>query len=171
MISLFTGDPFLANFIPAMSSARTAIAADSAADLQAAMTNLGTGLAGLASAVTDEPLHAFSVGLAPSVAVVQPAAAEVFALVMTNYGRTATTYDLSVSGLPPGTTYRFSASSVTLQPGESIGAGDNATSLTHSESGDTLVGSGFTVTATAEVAPRSPSTRRASSCFVRRRSS
>ena len=42
---------------------------------------------------------------------------------MQNNGSAATTYDLSVSGLPAGVTASFSQPSVTLQPGQSIGAG------------------------------------------------
>ena len=66
---------------------------------------------------------------------------------MTNNGTAATTYDLSVTGLPAGVTATFSQPSVTLQPGHSIGAGNNPVTLTLTESGTTLVAANFTVTA------------------------
>ena len=45
LISLVTNDPFLASFAPAMTTARGAIAsATTAADVQTALTNLGTAL-------------------------------------------------------------------------------------------------------------------------------
>ena len=70
-----------------------------------------------------------------------------------NTGSVATTYDLSVTGLPAGVTSSFSAASVTVQPGQTLGAGTGAPTLTLTEPLDTLVPANFTVSAVAEGAP------------------
>ena len=67
-------------------------------------------------------------------------------------GTAATTYDLSVAGLPAGVTASFNQSTVTLQPGQTLG-GANEVTLSLSETGATLVAASFTVTATAVGAP------------------
>jgi uncharacterized membrane protein len=154
LISQVTTDPFLTTFTAGLTAARTAIAsATTAAEVQAALTNLGTALTALAHDVTDEAASGFTLSLSPDREVVLPSAPEVFTLVMKNNGKVATTYNLAVSGLPAGVTSAFSQKSVTLQPGASIGPGNNAVTLTLTESGTTLVPANFTVTATASNAP------------------
>ena len=86
--------------------------------------------------INDDAAHQFTLSLSPDRNIVQPGSPEVFDIVMTNNGTAATTYDLSVSGLPAGVSSSFSQSSVTIQPGQSITAGNNAVTLTLTESGD-----------------------------------
>ncbi len=150
LISQLTNDPILSSFTSGLTTARTALAAaSSASDVQAAVTNLGSALGSLAAVITDDAEHQFTLALSPDREIVQPGAPEVFSLLLTNNGTVATTYDLSVSGLPAGVASAFSQTSVTIQPGQSITANDGVT-LTLTESGDTLVPANFTVTATAE---------------------
>ena len=121
LISDLPTDPFLSGFTPSLTAALNALtAASSASDIQTAVTNLGTALASLATTITDEAAHGFTLSLAPDRNVVQPDAPEVFDLVITNTGSVATTYDLSVSGLPSGVTSSFSEPSVTVQPGQTL---------------------------------------------------
>ncbi len=97
-------------FTAGLTTAQAALAAAAtAADVQAAITNLGTALerAGRRSSPT-RPSTASRSSLATDRAIAQPGQAEVFNLLMTNNGSAATTYDLSVSGLPAGVTAAFS---------------------------------------------------------------
>jgi len=152
LISLVTNDPFLASFAPAMTTARGAIAAAaSAADVQTALTNLGTALGALAQGITDEAAHGFTLGLLiTSSQQALPATPAVFQIDLKNTGSQTTTYDLSVSGLPSNVTSAFSQTSVTLAPGQAIAGGTNGVTLSLTETGNTLFATGFTVTATAE---------------------
>jgi transglutaminase-like putative cysteine protease len=152
IISQVSNDPFLSGFTAAFTTAQTALAATTAGTVQAAITSLGRALSSFAGTISDEAAHGFTLNLTPSVTIVLPGAPEVFALVMTNHGTAASTYDLAVSPLPAGVTAAFSQPSVTLQPGASIGAGTGAVTLTLTESGTTLIPASFTVTATAEEA-------------------
>ena len=151
LISQVSNDPFLARFAAGFTAAQTALgSATTAAAVQAALASLGTAMKSLAQAISDEAAHGFTLSLSPDRAIAQPNAPEVFDLVMTNNGSTATTYDLAVKGLPSGVSSSFSESSVTLQPGQSITAGNNPVTLTLTESGTSLTAANFTVTATAE---------------------
>ena len=151
LVSQLTNDPFLSEFTSGLTTAETALgAAATAADVQTAVVNLGTALDSLAQVITDDAAHTFTLSLSPDRNIVEPGRAEVFDIVMTNNGTAATTYELSVGGLPAGVTYAFSQPSVTLQPGQSITAGNSAVTLTLTESGDTLVAANFSVIATAE---------------------
>ena len=98
-------DPFLASFTAALSTARppsppprppAPSRPPSPASARRWTRSPGTS--------ATRPQHGFTIGLSPSVAIVQPARTEVFDVVMTNNGTAATTYDLSVSGLPAGVT-------------------------------------------------------------------
>ena len=151
LISQITNDPFLSGFTSGLTAASTALsAAATAAQIQTAITNLGNSLNSFAQVISDDAAHNFTLSLSPSINIVEPAAPEVYDIVMTNNGTAATTYDLSVSGLPAGVTSAFSQPSVTLQPGQSLTTGNNAVTLTLTESGDTLVAANFNVTAKAE---------------------
>ena len=154
LISDLPTDPFLAGFTPSLAAALTALtAATTASDIQAAVSSLGTALGSLATTISDEAEHGFTLLLSPDRNVVQPNAPEVFDLVIDNTGSVATTYDLSVSGLPAGVTASFSAASVTVQPGQTLGVGTGAPTLTLTESLATLIAANFTVSVVAEGAP------------------
>lgn len=154
LISQLTTDPFLSGFTGGLTTARSEIsAATTAATVQAAVTKLGQALDILASVITDVAQHQLALGLSPDRQIVQPNAPQVFSIPITNNGTVATTYNLSVSGLPADVSSQFSQTSVTLQPGQSLIAGNNAPTLTLIESGDTLVPVSFVVIAAAVGAP------------------
>ncbi len=154
LISQLTSDPFLSDFTGGLISARAAVsAAATASDVQAALTNLGQALDSLAAVITNVAEHGFTASLTPDRQIVQPGAPLVFSIPITNDGSAATTYDLSVSGLPANVTAQFSQPSVTLQPGQALVAGQNAPTLTLTMTGDTLAAAGFTVTVAAQGAP------------------
>ncbi len=151
LISQLTNDRFLSGFTAGLTAARAALpGAVTAADVQSAVSQLGTALQSLATAISDDAEHGFTLSLSPDRNVVAPSAPEVFTIVMTNRGSTATTYDLGVVGLPAGVTAVFSQPKVILQPGQSIGPGNNAVTLTLTESGNSLVPANFMVQAAAE---------------------
>jgi uncharacterized membrane protein len=151
ILSQLSNDPFQSAFAPGLTSARSALAAASAAaDVQAAVVQLGNALTTLATTLTDEAAHGFTLGLVSSYAQAQPNAAAVFTLDLKNTGTQATTYDLAVTGLPSNVTAAFSKAKVTLQPGQEIAGGSSAVTLSLTETGNTLFATGFTVTATAE---------------------
>jgi len=151
LISDLPTDAFLSGFTPSLTAALNALnAASSASDIQTAVTNLGTALGSLATTITDEAQHGFTLSLAPDRNVVQPNSPEIFDMLITNTGSVATTYDLSVSGLPSGVTSSFSEASVTVQPGQTLEESSGAPTLTLTESLDTLVPANFTVSVVAE---------------------
>jgi uncharacterized membrane protein len=154
LISDLPTDPFLSGFTPSLTAALNALtAASSASEVQAAVTTLGTALGSLATTITDEAQHEFTLSLAPDRNVVQPDSPEIFDLVIDNTGSVATTYDLSVSGLPSGVTSSFSEASVTVQPGQTLDQSSGAPTLTLTESLDTLIPANFMVSVVAEGAP------------------
>jgi uncharacterized repeat protein (TIGR01451 family) len=152
LISQAAADTFLAPFAAGPTTARGAIAAAaSAADVQAAATNLATALATFGQAITNDVAHSFTIGLQPSYAEAQPQTPAVFTITLKNTGNATTTYDLRVAGLPANVTPTFSQPSVTLNPGaQTAASGANALTLTLTETGNTLVPANFTVIATAE---------------------
>jgi uncharacterized membrane protein len=151
--SQLAADPFQASFAPALATARAALAgASTAADVQAAVSQLGNALTNLDTVLSDEAKHRFTLGLTPSSAVALPGTPAVFDVALQNTGSQATTYDLSVSGLPAGVTAAFSQPSITLNPGDQIPNGGNRVTLSLSETGSQLFATGFTVTATPEQA-------------------
>ena len=151
LVTQLTNHPFLSNYTAGLAAGRASIAAaTTAAEIRAAVTALGQALGTLAGAITDLARHGFTVGLTPDRLIVQPGAPQVFSIPLTNTGTLPTTYLLSVSTLPAGVTSSFSQSSVTLQPGQSLIAGNNAPTLTLTETGTTLVPVAFTVTVTAQ---------------------
>ena len=154
IVSQVANDPFLVSFAGGFSIASKALAtATTPAEIDTALTSLGTALASLATTLTDEGAHKFTMSLLPEFALAQPRAATTFQVDLTNNGSAATTYDLSVSGLPAGVSASFNQTPVTLQSGQSISGGANGITLSLSETGDSLVPANFTVTVTAEGAP------------------
>ena len=116
---------------------------------------MGNDLTTLGTTLADEVAHAFSLSLASNSAVILPSTPADFGLVLQNNGTQATTYDLSVAGLPANVTAVFlqnnqAITSVTLQPGETLSSGANGITLQLTETGGSLFPTGFTVTATAE---------------------
>lgn len=155
LIGQLVHDPFLAPFADALTRAKTALAgAMTAAAVQAAVHDLGDALDTLADVLSDEAKHRFTIGLTPDRGVILPGSPTTFNVVLQNNGTQATTYHLSVVGLPQGVTASFSQTSVTLQPGQQIGGGGgNPIVLSLSEAGATLVAAHFTVVATPVGAP------------------
>jgi uncharacterized repeat protein (TIGR01451 family) len=154
LVSQLATDQFLAGFTGALTTARAALAkATTRSDIATAVINLGATLDSLAHVITDEANSRFTLGLQSDRGVILAGAPTVFNITMLNQGNATTTYDFSVSGLPAGVTATFNHPSVTLSPGQQIPNGNNTVTLSLSESGDTLIGAGFTITATAEGAP------------------
>ncbi len=154
IVSLLTTDPFLSGFTGDLTAARASLAtATTASAVQSAEITLGNALTNLATVIGDDAQHTFTLSLSPDREIVQPNAPETFSIVIANKGTTATTYNLSVVGLPAGVSSSFSRSSITLQPGQSINAGNGAPILTLTESGTTLFATDFQVVVTAEGAP------------------
>ena len=154
LISQFPSDPFLVNFTASLTAAQSALgAATTPAQIQNAISNLGTALGSLALTINDEAAHRFTISLSPDREIVEPNAPEVFDILLTNNGTAATTYDIGVSGLPAGVNASLSEMSVTLQPGQALNTNGDPLVLTLTEPGSTLVAANFTVTATAEGAP------------------
>lgn len=154
LVSQITPHPFLSGFAGALTTARAALAAATTPQaIQDAVGALGQALDGLAAGITDVARHGFTLSLTPDRQVLQPGAPEVFQVVLANQGNTATTYDLAVSALPAGVQATFSQPSITLQPGQSLVAGNNAPTLTIIDSRDALTLLTFTITATAREAP------------------
>jgi uncharacterized membrane protein len=154
IITLVTNDPFLGTYTASLTAAQTSLsAATTVAESQTAIANLGTALDSFAQAITDYALHGFTLSLASNQALALPGAATLFTVQLENTGTETTTYDFSVSGLPAGVTAQFSQPSITLAPGQSIPQGTTTVTLSLTQSGTSLVGGGFTVTATAEGAP------------------
>ncbi len=151
LISQLTNDPFLSSFTAGLAAAQTALsAATTQAEIQTAITNLGTALDSLAQAISDDALHGFTISLTTTSALALPGAPTLFNVALQNTGSTTTTYDLSVSGLPAGVTGTFSQPTITLAPGQSVPQGANVETLSLSQSSSSLLGGTFTVTATAE---------------------
>ncbi len=150
LISQVTGAPYIGPFASSLTSAQSALAAATTpAEIDAAITNLGTALGSLSQTLSDEALYGFTISLPSPIAEAVPGGPISYEIDITNKGNAAATYDLSVSGVPSGVTASFSVPSVTVQPGQTL-TGTAAPTLTLTESGGTLVGFGFTVTATAE---------------------
>jgi uncharacterized membrane protein len=157
VMGLFGADPFLAPLTSALTADRAALAqATMAAQVQAAVSQLGTDLSSLAQTLTDEAAHNFTLSFVNNSQVGQPNTPTTYQLVLQNTGNQTTTYDLSLSGLPAGVTSSLSRSSITLTPGQvtpgSSGVPDLTVTLT-STSTTQLAPFSFTVQATAEGAP------------------
>jgi uncharacterized membrane protein len=154
IISQLNSDPFQTTFIPAFTTAQSALAsAVTATDVQAAVTALGNALTTFSQELIDEAAHGFTLGLTPNSVVALPGVPSVFDVNLTNTGSAATTYDLSVqyinnAGQPANVTAMFSQTSVTLNPGQT-----GQVMLSFTETGNALVAFPFTVTATPDLTP------------------
>src|SRR5207302_828944 len=85
ILSELANDPYQTVFTSALNNGRSALAAaGSAADVQAAVTQLGNALANLATVLADEAKHNFTLGLGPNAAVALPSAPAVFDMVLQN---------------------------------------------------------------------------------------
>lgn len=156
LIGLLTPDKHMAGVIPTLQSNRASLAAaTTAASIQSALTNLGTTLSTVTQILTDELNHGLTLSLDNSTATALPGAPAGFVLDLRNVGIQTTTYDLSVSGLPAGVTAVFkqngnTVTSVTAQPGEELHGGANGVTLLLTQTGSSLIATGFTVTATPQ---------------------
>jgi uncharacterized membrane protein len=148
---LLQTDAFVTGDMAALVAARNQLAAaQTAGDLQTAVTALANAVTPICTALTDEVHHGFTLALSPNTAVTLPGVATTFDVVLQNLGSTATTYDFKLTGLPAGVTGTFSKPSITLNPGEAIPNGTNRVTLSLSQSGTQILATGFTVTVTPE---------------------
>jgi uncharacterized repeat protein (TIGR01451 family) len=153
LIGQIGDDPFLsANTFNLPQARSTLAAASTAAATQTAVSALGGDLIFLSETIAGEAAYGFRLALAPNTAVAQPQSPADYDVVLQNTGTKPATYDFKVSGLPSGITATFSQPSITLQPGQAIGGGPNGVTLALTETGNTLVATGFSVTVTAEQA-------------------
>jgi uncharacterized membrane protein len=153
---LANADPILAGSTGGLAAARAELAAASTSvAILTAINDLANALSSLAGALADDTAHGFNFNLSPSSTVALLGAPATILLMLQNTGTQATTYDLSVSGLPAKVTAVFvqnsqPITSVTLQPGQVIFGGPNGVSLLLTETGGSIVPANFTVTVTAE---------------------
>jgi uncharacterized membrane protein/transglutaminase-like putative cysteine protease len=159
IIRLLAADPVVSDNLGGLTDARGALAAAATtADLQAAVSDLGSVLASLALRLADEAAHGLTLSLRPNSRTVFPSVPADFPLVLQNIGSQPTTYDLSVTGLPASVTGVFVQNGhpiqkLTLQPGQRIDGGSSGVTLELTETSGSLFPTGFAVTATAEAAP------------------
>ncbi|HWB10387.1 MAG TPA: DUF4214 domain-containing protein [Pirellulales bacterium] len=147
ILSLMANDPNLEQFVAPLTAARDQlVAASSAADIQAAVVNLGGVLTNFDELVTELEQSNVRITLIPSSIVAQPGVAQNFDVRLQNMGTQTTTYDLSVSGLPASVTSQFDNTSVTIAPGQTA---DLALTLTQAGTSE-LAATGFQVSAAAE---------------------
>ena len=154
VIGQLSGDPLLSTYTGDLTTAQGGLAgAGTPSEIQTAITNLGHALESLDTVLSDLAKHDFTLGMVPSHALALPQTPAHFDILLQNTGSETTTYDFSVSGLPAGVTAVFNRPSVTLKPGEAVKGGPEGINLTLTETGNELVATGFTVTATPEGAP------------------
>ena len=128
-------------------------AASTAEAVLAAANKLGTDLDTIGTTLTDEAAHNFTLSLTNNSQIGQPQTPTSYQIVLQNTGSEATTYDLSLAGLPAGVTGVLSQSSVTLSPGQyttELGSSINIYATITSTSATQLAPFSFTVRATAE---------------------
>jgi uncharacterized repeat protein (TIGR01451 family) len=147
ILSLMANDPNLEGFVSPLTAARDQLAAaDTAADVQAAVVNLGGVLANFGELVAELEQSNVQVTLIPSSVVAQPGVAQDFDVRLQNLGTQTTTYDLSVSGLPASVANQFDKTTITIDPGQRADA-----TLTLTQSGASgLTAASFQVSASAE---------------------
>ncbi|HVX12981.1 MAG TPA: DUF4214 domain-containing protein [Pirellulales bacterium] len=145
ILSLMANDPNLEQFVAPLTAARNQLAAaNTPADIQAAIVNLGGVLTNFGELVTELEQSNVHVTLIPSSVVAQPGVPQSFDVRLQNVGTQTTTYDLSVSGLPGSVTSQFSSSSITLNAGQT-----EDVTLTLTQSGE-LVATSFQVAVSAQ---------------------
>lgn len=142
-------DPILGAFLPALSANLDAMRTAPPASLAAAMEDLGTTLADLADRLEILADHDFEATLHPNSATARPETPATFQLHLRNKGRRTTTYELSLSAVPPGITGGLDRTTLTLAPGEVsafglAGTGETA-SVTLTLPADTLLAFPFAV--------------------------
>ena len=115
---LIETDPNLSSLTTALTTDGTALSqADTASTVDAAVTQLGNDFGSLATTLSDEAAHGFTLSLQANTEVGAPLIPAPFTLELQNTGSASTTYDLSVSGsLPSGETAFLSQPSITLRP-------------------------------------------------------
>lgn len=142
--------PCLASATGALTSARAQIAAADANLMPAALANLSTALAGLSAALASPCEFPFDFSLLPNAGIAQPNVPATFKLFLQNKSLVPVTYDLSLSGLPAGVSGGLNTSTVTLQPGQTIPAGDSSDpAVTLTQTND-ITSFQFTVTAAVD---------------------
>ncbi len=149
--SLLRVDSSLVSFVDPFTNAGDGLAnAQTAAEIQAAVVDLGQVLDTFADTVTALRHHNVEVSLIGNSLVAQPGVPQSVSILLHNIGDQQTTYDLSLLGLPAGVTGTVSQASVTLEPGQ-FSTGLFAT-LTQTSSTE-LQAFEFQVVATAEGSP------------------
>lgn len=123
--------------------------------IQAAVIDVGDVIDQLAARLDDLLRHEYQLDLVVNQFIVQPDVPARFDLFLRNLGTQTTTYDFVLNGLPPTATAIFDQTSITLAPGEFIGAGGAVQDVffTITQSGLSLAAFGFTLTAIPREAP------------------
>ena len=154
IVGLIAPDPFLSPLIPALDADGAALArANTAATVQAATTQLGNDLTSVATILADEAAHSFTLAFVSNSQTAQPQVATDYQVVLQNTGSQATTYDLSLSGLPSGVTGSITPLTITLQPGQVTPGSQGVPAITVSLTSTSAVALdpfSFTVTAAAQ---------------------
>ncbi len=149
-------DPYLGPFAPTLTTDGAALAAAAtASEIQSALAQLGIDLGTAGATLDDEAAHGFTLSLLSNTAIALPDSPAYYLLLLQDKGDQATTYDLSISGLPAGVTAEFlqdgqSIQSITLQPGQATNGGSGSLTLELTETSGTLFPTGFSLTATPE---------------------
>ncbi len=97
-------DPFLSQLIPTLDADRSRTGGQgnpASGEVQSAVTNLGNALDTVGQTLTDETTVKFTLSLVNNSQVGLPQAPTTYQVVLQNTGTHSTTYDLSVSDLPP----------------------------------------------------------------------
>jgi len=117
ILSLLGSDPALFPFSAGLSASRDGLAAaQTPAEIQAAVSDLGGRLDAFGETVEALGRGNVEVSLVNSSQVAQPQTPTGFTVLVHNIGTETTTYDLAVLGLPADVAAQFSRTSVTLAP-------------------------------------------------------
>ena len=147
-------DQFVSAAVGNLGPARDQLAAAiGAAQVQAAITNLGSVLGVLSIRLRDKARHGFELLLPSNTAAALPGVPAVYVVGLRNNGSQATMYDLTVEGLPAGVTAVFDEPSVTLQPGEARVGGVDPITLSLSQATNSLLPASVVIRVTARPAP------------------
>jgi len=148
ILTLLAVDPLFVDSVDPIAAARDRLATD--ADTPAAILNLGSALDDFVTRADNLSKHNFDVVLMPNTAVAQPLLPVDYQVLIQNLGTVATTYDLSVSGLPASVTSQLADTSLLIDPGQF-----GQTTLTLTQTSDTeLLSFNFSVDVSVDsVAP------------------
>jgi uncharacterized membrane protein len=163
-------DPLLAPFVADLAAARDGIASSTPAMLEAALEALGTEMTRFGTRLSALVSHDFEVALRPNTAEALPETGTTFGIYLKNKGTQTTTYQLSLSGLPPGITGGLNTNRITLSSGQETSpalAGAEYLWVTLTQPTNQLTAFEFTVTVTAEGVPAI--TRTAAGAFTARK--